>query len=130
MAHQNGVKDELTAVENLRIASGVAGNSLAEQEAQKILARIGLQKESYLPSRFLSAGQRRRVALARLLATRATLWILDEVLTSLDTTAIDLSCEFIGEHLSNGGMAIIATHQDLKICAAAMQRLEINSSVS
>ena len=130
VAHQNGVKDELTAVENLRIASGVAGNSLAEQEAQKILARIGLQKESYLPSRFLSAGQRRRVALARLLATRATLWILDEVLTSLDTTAIDLSCEFIGEHLSNGGMAIIATHQDLKICAAAMQRLEINSSVS
>lgn len=127
VAHQNGVKDELTAIENLRIASGVAGNSLREREAQEILERIGLQKESYLPSRFLSAGQRRRVALARLLATRAGLWILDEVLTSLDTAAIDLSSQFIGEHLSNGGMAIIATHQDLNISAAATQRLEITS---
>lgn len=126
VAHQNGVKDELTAIENLRIASGVAGNSLREREAQEILERIGLQKESYLPSRFLSAGQRRRVALARLLATRARLWILDEVLTSLDTAAIDLSSQFIGEHLSNGGMAIIATHQDLNISAVATQRLEIN----
>src|SRR3979411_524161 len=54
VAHQNGVKDELTAIENLRIAGGVAGNSLREREAQEILARIGLQKESYLPSRFLS----------------------------------------------------------------------------
>jgi len=127
IAHQNGVKDELTAIENLRIAGGVAGNSLGEREAQEILARLGLQKESYLPSRFLSAGQRRRVALARLLATKAKLWILDEVLTSLDTSAIDLSCQFIGEHLSAGGMAIIATHHDLKICAAAMQRVEITT---
>lgn len=127
VAHQNGVKDELTAVENLRIASGVAGNSLGERKAREILDRLGLQKESYLPSRFLSAGQRRRVALARLLATRATLWILDEVLTSLDTTAIDLSCEFIGEHLSNGGMAIIATHQDLNISATTTRRLEIGT---
>lgn len=127
VAHQNGVKDELTAIENLRIASGVAGNSQNEQQAQEILSRIGLRKETYLPSRFLSAGQRRRVALARLLATRAKLWILDEVLTSLDTSAIDLSCQFIGEHLSDGGMAIIATHHDLNISAAATQRLEITT---
>src|SRR5260370_13779086 len=60
VAHQNGVKDELTAIENLRIAGGVAGNSLTEREAHEILERLGLQKESYLPSRFLSAGQRRR----------------------------------------------------------------------
>ncbi len=127
VAHQNGVKDELTPIENLRIASGVAGNSQNEQQAQEILSRIGLRKETYLPSRFLSAGQRRRVALARLLATSAKLWILDEVLASLDTAAIDLSCQFIGEHLNKGGLAIIATHHDLKICAAAMQRLEITT---
>jgi heme exporter protein A len=130
VAHQNGVKDELTAIENLRIASGVACNRLSEQEAQEILERIGLQEESYLPSRFLSAGQRRRVALARLLATKAELWILDEVLTSLDTAAMDFSARFIGEHLAGGGTAIIATHQDLNISATATQRLEINSSVS
>lgn len=130
VAHQNGVKDELTAIENLRIAGGVAGNSLGEREAQEILARIGLEKESYLPSRFLSAGQRRRVALARLLITKAELWILDEVLTSLDAAAIALSSGFIGEHLRNGGMAIIATHQELNISATATRRLEMNSSVS
>jgi heme exporter protein A len=130
IAHQNGVKDELTAIENLRIASGVACNRLSEQEAQEILERIGLQEESYLPSRFLSVGQRRRVALARLLATKAELWILDEVLTSLDTAAVDFSARFIGEHLAGGGTAIIATHQDLNISATATQRLGIDSSVN
>ncbi len=130
VAHQNGVKDELTAIENLRIAGGVAGNSLGEREAQEILARLGLQKESYLPSRFLSAGQRRRVALARLLITKAELWILDEVLTSLDAAAMALSVGFIRDHLRNGGMAIIATHQDLNISATATRRIEINRSVS
>lgn len=128
VAHQNGVKDELTAIENLRIASGISGESLRERDAQEILDRMGLTKEAYLPTRFLSAGQRRRVALARLLATKAKLWILDEVLTSLDTAAMDLSARFIGEHLNGGGMAIIATHQDLNISARAVQRIEINSS--
>jgi heme exporter protein A len=128
VAHQNGVKDELTAVENLRLASGVVGISLGERQAQEILARMGLSKEAHLPTRFLSAGQRRRVALARLLATKAKLWILDEVLTSLDTAATELAAGFISEHLNGGGMAIIATHQDLNISARATQRLEINSS--
>lgn len=127
VAHQNGVKDELTAIENLRIASGVAGNSLGARQAQEILSRMGLQKETHLPARFLSAGQRRRVALARLLATKAKLWILDEVLTSLDKAAMDLSSQFIGEHLSDGGMAVIATHQELNISATTTLRLEINS---
>jgi heme exporter protein A len=125
VAHQNGVKDELTAIENLRIASGVAGIGLGKKEAQEVLARIGLRRETHLPARFLSAGERRRLALARLLVTRARLWILDEVLTSLDNAAIDLAHQFIGDHLRDGGMAIIATHQDLNISATARQRLEI-----
>ncbi|MEK6335780.1 MAG: cytochrome c biogenesis heme-transporting ATPase CcmA [Acidobacteriota bacterium] len=128
VAHQNGVKDELSALENLRIASGVAGIGLGKKEAQEVLARIGLRRETHLPARFLSAGQRRRLALARLLVARAGLWILDEVLTSLDAAAIDLAHQFIGEHLQNGGMAIIATHQDLNIPATATHRLELGSS--
>ncbi|MFS8086513.1 MAG: cytochrome c biogenesis heme-transporting ATPase CcmA [Acidobacteriota bacterium] len=124
VAHQNGVKDELTALENLLISSGVAGNSLNEKEAREILSRIGLRKETYLPSRFLSAGQRRRVALARLLATRAKLWILDEVLTSLDTSAIDLSCQFISEHLSSGGMAIVC-HSSGCVAPPRISRLDL-----
>jgi heme exporter protein A len=125
LAHQNGVKDELSALENLRIASGVAGNALSKSEAQAILEQVGLSRQQNLPARSLSAGQRRRVALARLLTSKATLWILDEVLTSLDDTAIKLSRVFIGDHLARGGLAIIATHQALDLAADRTQRIEL-----
>ena len=126
LGHQNAVKDELSAMENLRISSAVFGNSLIESEARAILARVGLSQQTNLPARALSAGQRRRLALTRLLTANATLWILDEVLTSLDDTAINLSRQFIGEHLQNGGMAIVATHQDLNLNAPRIQRLQLS----
>jgi heme exporter protein A len=125
LAHQNGVKDELSAIENLRIACGVAGNALSKSDAQAILEQVGLSRQQNLPARSLSAGQRRRVALARLLASKATLWILDEVLTSLDDTAIRISRRFIGDHLSNGGLAIIATHQELDLATDRIQRIQL-----
>jgi heme exporter protein A len=126
LAHQNGVKDELSALENLRISSGVAGNALSKSEAQQILERVGLSRQQHLPTRSLSAGQRRRVALGRLLTSKAPLWILDEVLTSLDDAAIILSRRFIGDHLAQGGLAIIATHQDLDLSAERIQRIELS----
>jgi len=126
LGHQNAVKDELSAVENLRISSAVAGHVLSQVEALEILRRVGLSQQQNLPARVLSAGQRRRLGMTRLLTARATLWILDEVLTSLDDTAVNLSREFIGEHLKNGGMAIVATHQDLNLKAPRMQRLELS----
>jgi heme exporter protein A len=126
LAHQNGVKDELSAMENLRISSGVAGNALSKSEAEEILEKVGLSRQQNLPARSLSAGQRRRVALARLLTSKAPLWILDEVLTSLDDTAIELSREFIGDHLKKGGLAIIATHQNLDLAAERSQRIELS----
>ena len=125
MAHQNGVKDELSAIENLRIGCGVAGNPLSTSDARAILEQVGLSRQQNLPARSLSAGQRRRVALARLLASKATVWILDEVLTSLDDAAIKLSRRFIGDHLSKGGLAIIATHQELDLVADRVQRIEL-----
>ena len=126
LAHQNGVKDELSAIENLRISCGVAGHALSKADAQTILRRVGLSRQQNLPARSLSAGQRRRVALARLLTSRAEVWILDEVLTSLDDTAIELSREFIGDHLSKGGLAIIATHQELDMAAERVQRIKLS----
>lgn len=126
LAHQNAVKDELTAIENLRISSGVAGNSLSKREAQQLLERIGLSRQQNLPARALSAGQRRRLALARLLNSRATLWILDEVLTSLDDAAVRLAREFISDHLKHEGIAIIATHQDLDLFAEKVQRIQLS----
>ena len=126
LAHQNGVKDELSAIENLRIASGVSGNALSKADAQTVLAQVGLSRHQNLPARSLSAGQKRRVALARLLRSSATLWLLDEVLTSLDDTAIKLSRRFIGDHLRKGGLAIIATHQELDLVAQRIQRIELS----
>ena len=126
LAHQNAVKDELSAIENLRISSGVAGNALSKSEAQAILEIVGLSRQQNLPARSLSAGQRRRVALGRLLSSKATLWILDEVLTSLDDSAIELSRHVIGDHLSRGGLAIIATHPDLDLVAQRSQRIELS----
>jgi len=126
LAHQNAVKDELSALENLRIATGVAGNPLPKAQAQEVLERIGLKDRQHLPARVLSAGQRRRLAVARLLTIKATLWILDEVLTSLDDAAVRLSREFISDHIKNGGIAIVATHQDLNLSVERMQRIQLS----
>ena len=126
LGHQNGVKDELTAIENLRVSSALSGRPLAESEAQEFLARVGLTQQQNLPARVLSAGQRRRLGMTRLLASRARLWILDEVLTSLDDKAMNLSREFIMEHLQRNGIAIVATHQDLNLPAPKIQQLRLS----
>jgi heme exporter protein A len=126
LGHQNAVKDELTAIENLRISSAVCGYALDKKEAQEILKRVGLSQQQNLPARVLSAGQRRRLAMTRLLTSTARLWILDEVLTSLDDTAMNLSREFISEHLRQDGIAIVATHQDLSLAAPRFQRLQLS----
>jgi len=126
LGHQNAVKDELTAIENLRISSAVCGYALDKREAQEILKRVGLTQQQNLPARVLSAGQRRRLGMTRLLTSKARLWILDEVLTSLDDAAINLSREFISEHLKQDGIAIVATHQDLSLTAPRFQRLQLS----
>ena len=126
LAHQNAVKDELTAIENLRISSAVCGNVLNKKEAQETLKRVGLREQQNLPARVLSAGQRRRLAMTRLLTSTARLWILDEVLTSLDDTAMNLSREFISDHLRKDGIAIVATHQDLNLTAPRSKRLQLS----
>jgi heme exporter protein A len=125
VAHQNGVKDELSPTENLLIAGGVSGNALSREQARQALAAVGLQRQRDLATRLLSAGQRRRLALARLRASRAKLWILDEVLSSLDDAGMNLARDLISAHLINDGMAIIATHQELGLPAGLMSRIDL-----
>ena len=129
IGHRNGVKEELSSLENLRISSGLAGTELRGEVAQRALARVGLSGREHLPARFLSEGQRRRSALARLLTSDTTLWLLDEVLASLDHAAGILVESVIGEHLSKGGMAIVATHQEVHISAGSFQRLDLATGV-
>jgi heme exporter protein A len=128
VAHLNGVKDELTAVENLLVAERVSGNELSHEKAAEILTRVGLANQKHLPTRSLSAGQRRRLALARLLASNAKLWILDEILTSLDDAGVGLTRDLITQHIKDGGMAVVATHQDLNLSLPDIQMLNISET--
>ena len=125
IGHRIAVKEELNSLENLRISSGLAGCEVTHDQAQQALARVGLAGRENLPARFLSEGQRRRSALARLVNCSAALWVLDEVLASLDQAAVRLVESLIGEHLNKGGIAIVATHQELHISTGSFQRLEL-----
>lgn len=127
IGHRNGVKDELTSLENLRCSSGLTGICVSREQAKQALEHVGLTARENLPARFLSEGQRRRSALARLIALGTRLWLLDEVLASLDNAAVGLVNSLIDGHLSNGGMAIVATHQELTLSAGSFQRLELAS---
>ena len=126
LGHLNAIKDELSALENLQMSAGLAGFRVSEQEAAAVLRRMGLRRKEHLPVRVLSQGQRRRVALSRLLIGDAKLWILDEPLTALDVGAVGLMQELIGEHLSNGGMTIFTTHQPLQVAAVQTRQLALS----
>jgi heme exporter protein A len=125
LGHRHGIKDELSAVENLKISNALNGVSVSKERAFEVLGQMGLAGRESLPARLLSEGQRRRVGLARLLVCNTKLWLLDEVLTSLDKGAVGLIRSLIEEHLAGGGIAIVATHQDLEVATGSSQRLEL-----
>jgi heme exporter protein A len=126
LGHLNAIKDELNALENLRINAGLAGCVVDEKQAVAVLRRMGLRGRETLPVKVLSQGQRRRVALARLLVGDAPLWILDEPLTALDVGAVGMMQELIGEHLAKGGMVIYTTHQPLAVDGVVTRQLSLS----
>jgi len=125
IGHKNGIKDDLTALENLRILSTLDGVHMTEEQAWDALERIGLRGFEDLPTQVLSQGQKRRVALARLLAHQAKLWILDEPFTALDKAAVELLQQVIREHLDQGGMAFLTTHQEVKLTEGQVKQLQL-----
>ena len=127
LGHRHGVKDELSAVENLRISNALNGVEISRDRARSALEQMGLAGRELLPARLLSEGQRRRVALARLLVCNTKLWLLDEVMTSLDKGAVALVRSLIEKHLTSGGIAIVATHQELGLSAGLTRRLELTT---
>jgi heme exporter protein A len=114
LAHDNGLKADLTATENLRFAVRLR-RRLQPGEVAAALARAGVAECAAALLRRLSAGQRRRVALARLLLSDGALWILDEPASNLDQRGQALLGELLEKHLAEGGAAVVATHQPLTL---------------
>lgn len=111
VGHRDGLKTALTVQENLAFAQALLGDAaLAPGEA---LAAVGLPHVAALPVGYLSAGQRRRVALARLLVSRRPFWLLDEPMSALDSSAQTMLSGLMREHLEEGGAILAATHGPL-----------------
>ena len=115
LGHQGALKDDLTALENIELAGALDGSPPPRAEVTAALRRFGLQGREELPVRVLSAGQKRRVLLARLLTRKAKLWVLDEPFTALDAKAVTMLSELIAEHVAQGGMAVVTSHQPVPV---------------
>lgn len=118
VGHQDAVKPGLTATENLAFAARLGGGG-----ADSALAAMGLQALAELPARVLSAGQRRRLALARLALTVAPLWLLDEPTLGLDAASVAAFATLIDGHRARGGLVVAATHLPLPLPDAAELRM-------
>ena len=121
--HLPGIKDDLTAEENLQSALGLRAVAASAPAIRDALAEVGLEKRRRLPARRLSAGQRRRIGLARLMLDPARLWALDEPLTALDDEGQRLFGRLLERHLAAGGLALLATHHDLAPSPARVLRI-------
>jgi heme exporter protein A len=115
LGHQGALKDDLTALENIELAGALDGAPPPRVAVLAALRRFGLQGREALPVRVLSAGQKRRVLLARLLTRKARLWVLDEPFAALDARAVELLGELLAGHLAGGGMAVVTSHQDVPL---------------
>ncbi len=122
-SHEPALKGDLTALENLRFSLGLR-RRIGDAELRDLLHRTGVAACADLPSRVLSAGQRRRVALARILGSEAPLWLLDEPYTNLDARGADLLGELLAGHVGGGGLALVVAHHDLML-RCSIQRLEL-----
>jgi len=128
VGHSNAVKDEFNAEENLAVALALAGRQAAAEARAKALEHIGLAERARLPARFLSQGQKRRVALARLcLAVDIPLWILDEPFAALDARALAAVAALIDAHLERGGAVILTSHQEVTINARMRHAIALGS---
>jgi heme exporter protein A len=109
LGHQDGLKPQLTVVEQLAFWAALYRGTANTD----VLAQVGLARQVDLPCRYLSAGQRRRLALARLLASRRPLWLLDEPFAALDAAGQGLVAQLMLRHCGEGGIIVAATHDPL-----------------
>jgi heme exporter protein A len=127
IGHASGVKEDLLAWENVLFAATLSGQKVSREQVYDVLDLLGLGRAADLPTRSLSQGQRKRVALARLwLGMQTPLWILDEPFAALDPEAVLQLCRLLDQHLAQGGMLIYTTHQEINLLTQAHLHLSLN----
>lgn len=125
VGHHDGVKHELSCLENLRLARAMGVPSALDLD--EVLERVNLYAYGETEAGSLSAGQKRRLALARLVATDALLWILDEPFTSLDKASMALFSELFESHLERRGVIVMTSHHDISLPSHTVQRLQLGA---
>lgn len=124
VGHMDGIKKELTVLENLRLS--LALSQPGKLSIQQALAKVNLSGYEDTLIQALSAGQKRRLSLARLLVTHNVLWILDEPFTSLDKQGIELIEALMAEHCADGGMIVMTSHHDVNLNGIDVQRIRLS----
>jgi heme exporter protein A len=126
LGHLGALKDELTPEENLLTDAQLGGwPGVDRDRVLDALDRMGLRRVAALPARVLSAGQRRRTALTRLLLSPAPLWVLDEPFNALDVAAVEQLGRTLSAHTARGGLVVLTSHQPLALDGADLQRLRL-----
>jgi heme exporter protein A len=119
LGHRDALKPSLSVLENLSFSRDFLGGTAFD--AAESLAAVGLDHAARLPAAYLSAGQRRRLSIARLLAVRRPIWLLDEPTNALDIAGQSLFATLMGDHLARGGLIIAATHAPLEIAGRELR---------
>jgi heme exporter protein A len=126
IGHLAGIKEELTAVENLQFSAALCGLNVDREQVVDALNHLGIKRCADLPTRVLSQGQKRRVALARLWLEQRALWVLDEPFTALDINAIGVLTERIESYVKAGGVVVMTSHQAPKFDPVILQHLRLH----
>lgn len=127
LGHLGGIKGELSALENIQLSFQLAGIQKSQDDTIDALAALGLAGREDLPTKVLSQGQKRRVALAQLVLTDAVLWVLDEPFVALDVDAVDYLKNLIVQHVESSGMVILTTHQEVEIDTGIVRHISLDS---
>jgi len=128
IGHKTAIKPELTALENLQYFQKMY-SSHAQLSLWDVLAKVGLAGYEDISCSQLSAGQQRRVALARLWLNNSILWVLDEPFTALDKSGVAILEDLFMKHAANGGMVLLTSHQDLALEPRLLTKITLHNSV-